>query len=443
MVVEQIRRKEFIIPVLFGILLAILYHILPLNYLAVAFVGLIGLVLILYDIKLGLMVGVFLAPFLPDMLGLLFMYFLLAVFVFHKLVKDENPLTMTKLDMPIILFLIIIIISTITSISPIDSLRDLALHIGGLSFLFVMINSVEEKKDFNIIVTILVFTATLVALYGLYQYLVGVEVDKAWLDVENNPGITTRVYSVFNNPNILAEYLVMIIPLSVSLFWFSKKLSKKIIFLGTTLIMVLALVLTSSRGGWIGFAFSALVFILLIEKRLLLSLIPITLGGLFLLPDTIINRILSIGNLADSSNAYRITMWEITLDIIKDHWLAGVGFGHLPFKQTFETYIRTMPTFHAHNTYLETAAEMGIPGLVAFLLFLFVLFKYGIKELIRQDDRYIRVMAAGALSGLAGVLFHGLVENILYLPRIIFTFWIMVSLVLTLFRIREQQDETL
>lgn len=441
--VEQIRRKEFIIPVLFGILLAILYHILPLNYLAVAFVGLIGLVLILYDIKLGLMVGVFLAPFLPDMLGLLFMYFLLAVFVFHKLVKDENPLTMTKLDMPIILFLIIIIISTITSISPIDSLRDLALHIGGLSFLFVMINSVEEKKDFNIIVTILVFTATLVALYGLYQYLVGVEVDKAWLDVENNPGITTRVYSVFNNPNILAEYLVMIIPLSVSLFWFSKKLSKKIIFLGTTLIMVLALVLTSSRGGWIGFAFSALVFILLIEKRLLLSLIPITLGGLFLLPDTIINRILSIGNLADSSNAYRITMWEITLDIIKDHWLAGVGFGHLPFKQTFETYIRTMPTFHAHNTYLETAAEMGIPGLVAFLLFLFVLFKYSIKELIRQDDRYIRVMAAGALSGLAGVLFHGLVENILYLPRIIFTFWIMVSLVLTLFRIREQQDETL
>ena len=441
--VEQIRRKEFIIPVLFGILLAILYHILPLNYLAVAFVGLIGLVLILYDIKLGLMAGVFLAPFLPDMLGLLFMYFLLAVFVFRKLVKDENPLTMTKLDMPIILFLIIIIISTITSISPIDSLRDLALHIGGLSFLFVMINSVKEKKDFNIIVTILVFTATLVALYGLYQYLVGVEVDKAWLDVENNPGITTRVYSVFNNPNILAEYLVMIIPLSVSLFWFSKKLSKKIIFLGTTLIMVLALVLTSSRGGWIGFAFSALVFILLIEKRLLLSLIPISLGGLFLLPDTIINRILSIGNLADSSNAYRITMWEITLDIIKDHWLAGVGFGHLPFKQTFETYIRTMPTFHAHNTYLETAAEMGIPGLVAFLLFLFVLFKYGIKELIRQDDRYIRVMAAGALSGLAGVLFHGLVENILYLPRIIFTFWIMVSLVLTLFRIREQQDETL
>lgn len=437
--VEQIRRRELIIPLLFGILFSVLYHILPLKYFAASFIGLIGVVLILYDIKLGLMAGVFILPYLSDMLNLLFMYFLLAVFVFHEVVKGVNPLTKTKVDFPIILFLIIITISTITSISPIDSLRDLALHIGGLSFLFVMINSVKDKKDFNIIVTILVFSATFVALYGLYQYVVGVEVDKAWLDVENNPGITTRVYSVFNNPNILAEYLVMIIPLSVSIFWYTKRLSKKIIFLGTTLIMVLALVLTSSRGGWIGFAFSALVFILLIEKRLLLTLIPITIGGLFLLPDSIINRIMSIANVSDSSNAYRITMWRISLEIIRDNWVAGVGFGHLPFKQTFESYIRTMPTYHAHNTYLETAAEMGIPGLVAFLLFLFVLFKYGIKILVKQDDKYIRVMSAGALSGLGGVLFHGLVENILYLPKIIFTFWIMVSLILTLLRIRDNE----
>ena len=441
MVVEQLKRKELVIPLVIGILFSILYNELPFKYFGAAFIGIVGVVLILYDIKIGLMAGVFILPFMPDMLNLLYMYFLLAVFIFHEVIKDANPLTKTKVDMPIVLFSIIIIISTITSISPVDSLRDLALHIGGLCFLFVMINSVNKRQDFNIIVTVLVFSATLVALYGLYQFVVGVEVDKAWLDVKNNPGITTRVYSVFNNPNILAEYLVMIIPLSVSLFWYSKKLSKKIIFLGTTLIMVLALVLTSSRGGWIGFAFSALVFILLIEKRLLLTLIPITIGGLFLLPDSIINRIMSIANLSDSSNAYRITMWEITSEIIRDYWVAGVGFGHLPFKQTFETYIRTMPTFHAHNTYLETAAEMGIPGLLAFLLFLFVLFKYGIKELVKQDDKYIRVMSAGVLSGLAGVLFHGLVENILYLPRIIFTFWIMVSLVLTMLRIRKQEDE--
>ena len=108
---------------------------------------------------------------------------------------------------------------------------------------------------------------------------------------------------------------------------------------------------------------------------------------------------------------------EITLDIIKDNWVAGVGFGHLPFKQTFETYIRTHPTFHAHNTYLETAAEMGIPGLIVFLLFLFTLFKYGIKKLVKSEDKYISTVSAGVLSGLGGVMFHGAVENVFIYQR--------------------------
>ncbi len=439
--VGQIKNKEIFIPILLGVVFSTLYNIFPLKYLYLGVIGLIGVVLVLYNIKLGLMAGVFMLPFLPDMLSLLFMFFLVAAFFYRETFKENTPLTQSPIDMPIILFGIIIVISTITSINPAGSLRDLALHSGGLSFLFVMVNSVKSKEDFNKIVVMLVFSATLVALYGLFQYIVGVEMEAAWLDVENNPDIRTRIYSVFHNPNILAEYLIMTIPLSVSLFWHSKRIHKKIIFLGTTLIMSLALVLTLSRGGWLGFAFSAFIFIILVERRLLLTLIPITLGGVYLLPQTIINRILSIGNLSDSSNAYRITMWEITLDIIKDNWVAGVGFGHLPFKQTFETYIRTHPTFHAHNTYLETAAEMGIPGLIVFLLFLFTLFKYGIKKLVKSEDKYISTVSAGVLSGLGGVMFHGAVENVLYLPKIIITFWILVSFILTLVRIQDGKKD--
>lgn len=435
MVVETKKRKNFILPIAFGLIFSILYYLLPLKYFAVGTVGIVGVILVLYNVKLGLMAGVFLVPFLPDMLSLLYMFFLVLVFFFERIIKGKYELTFKEIDIPIVLFVFVMIISTFTSIDPGGSFRDLALHLGGISFLFVITNTVKTKKDINIIITIMVFSAFLVSLYGMYQYVVGVEVERAWLDVENNPGIRTRVYSVFNNPNILAEYLIMTIPLGVSLFWFSKQIHKKVIFLGMTLVMIASLIFTLSRGGWIGFAFSALVFILLIEKRLLLSLIPISIGAVFLLPQTILNRILSIGNLQDSSNAYRIKMWQITGDIIRDHPIAGVGFGHLPFKQTFETYIRTMPTFHAHNTYLQTAAEIGIPGLIVFLFFLFIIFKYAIVNLVKSEDKYIKIITAGILSGLAGVLAHGGVENILYLPRIIFTFWIMISFILTLFRI--------
>lgn len=440
MVVDIREKRNFIMPIVLGLAFSMFYHLLPIKYFLLLIIGFIGATMIIYNVKLGLMIGAFLMPFLPDMISLLYMFALLGVFLFQRLAVGRHPLSFKEIEMPIVLFLLVMLISTFTSRNPGGSFRDLALHLGGLSFLFVMSNTVKDKESLNRIITVMVFSAFLVGLYGLYQYVVGVEVESAWLDVENNPGIRTRVYSVFNNPNILAEYLIMTIPLGISLFWFSKKLHKKIIFLGMSLVMSLSLIFTLSRGGWIGFAFSALIFILLVEKRLLLSLIPISIGGLYLLPQTILNRIMSIGNLGDSSNAYRIKIWEITGEIIKDNPIAGVGFGHIPFKETFETYIRTMPTFHAHNTYLQTAAEIGIPGLIAFLFFLFILFKYAIVNLVNSEDHYIRIMTAGVISGLGGVLVHGGVENILYLPRIIFTFWIMISFIVTLSKIHRGES---
>ena len=441
MVVKDLKRKEVLLPIVLGLLFSVLYFTLPLKYTALAMIGLIGVILVLYDIEIGLMAAVFILPFLPDMLVLLYMYFLVAVYLYNQLFKTHRKIVKTKMDIPIILFFTVIVISTVTSINFTGSLRDLALHIGGLSFLFVMLNSVDNKDSFNKIITTIVFTASLVSLYGLYQYVVGVEVDDSWVDVENNPDIRTRIYSVFMNPNVFAEYLIMIIPLSVGLFWYNKKPFKKLVFLGTSLVMSLALVLTLSRGGWLGFAFSALVFVLLVERRLLLAAIPVVLGGIYLLPDSIMHRIMSIGNLADSSNAYRIKMWSITGDIIRDNKWIGVGFGHLPFKQTFESYIRTMPTYHAHNTFLEITAELGIVGLGMFLFLLFIIFKYGILKIIRSEDKYIKYVGGGAIAGLAGVLFHGLVESVLYLPKIIMTFWMTIAFILTLVRIEEKNKE--
>lgn len=437
--VTRLNRKKIILPLMFGILFSIIYYSLPLKYFAIALVGFIGLIAVLYDIKIGIAVGLFAVPFLPDALNLIYIIFLIMVYFYEHLIKRDNPLDKGSVYIPIILYGIIIFIGTMTSINPTGSFRDLTIHFVSLGLVFIMINSIKNLDEFNTIITFVVFSATIVALIGLYQYIVGVPIDAAWVDVKNNPDIKSRVYSVFGNPNVLAEYLIMIIPVSISLFWYSKRIYKKFLFLGTSGILILALVFTLSRGGWLGFSFSALVFVLLVERRLLLSIIPIVVGGVFFLPQSILNRIMSIGNFADSSNAYRLKMWQIALKIIRDHPIAGVGFGHLPFKETFETYIRTMPTYHAHNTYLEIAAELGIPGLIAFLLLLFIVFKYGIRSLINQEDKYIKIMAAGLFSGLAGLLVHGAVENVIYLTKIIIYFWILIGFILVLMKIKKQE----
>lgn len=439
MVVESIKRKELIFPLILGVILSFLYYNMTLEYFSVVLLGVLGIALILFDIRVGIYMEIFLYPFLPDMLNLLFMIFIVGVYVFNIVFKKVKPLTKSSIIMPIILYIIFITINTVTSNDPVGSFRDLAIHLTSIGFIFVLIQSIKSKKDFNILIVLLIISATLTALYGLYQFATGnIVMEDKWVDEATNPDLQTRIYSVFGNPNIFAEYLIMIIPISVGLFWFSKSIHKKALFLITTMILVLALILTMSRGGWIGFAFGIFVFILFVEKRLLLLAIPAAIGGLFLLPDAILNRLLSILNFADSSNDYRIRMWKFTLEVIKDNWLVGVGFGHLPFRQAFGKYTRTMVTYHAHNTYLETMAEMGLLGFVVFISLLFVIFKYAIKKLVKGNDKYTKIISSGILSGLAAVLVHGLVENILYIPRIIISFWMLVGLIITLINITKE-----
>ena len=136
-------------------------------------------------------------------------------------------------------------------------------------------------------------------------------------------------------------------------------------------------------------------------------------------------------------------MWQITREVIKDNPIIGVGLGHLPFKYAFESYIRTMPVFHSHNTYLQTLAEMGILGFILFMITLGTVYFYGTKTLLRHEDRFFKIIGAGLLAGLTGILVHGMFENILYLMKITTTFWIVISMIFVLGRIAQKEQRTL
>lgn len=403
--------------------------------------GLIAVLLSIFDIKIGIGLAIFILPFVPKAYSLVYLVSLFIVFIFKQIFVKQRDLKKDMFGALIFILAFVMLISTLTSYNPEGSFRDLVIHFSSIGFLIVIVNNIENKKQLNSILTLFVFTAVLVAVYGLYQYKVGIKLDRAWVDVSINPDINTRVFSVFGNPNVLAEYLIMSIPISISLFWSTKKLLKKLIFLVSSLILIGTLILTFSRGGWLGFAFGLLIFVVLVEKRLLLSLIPAGVLAIFIMPSSVIHRIATIGNLSDSSNAYRIKVWDITLDIIRDNWMTGVGFGYIPFRETFIKYIRTMNVYHAHNMYLETLAEMGIGGFLVFIAFIFIIYKYAIITLMKNNDRYLKIITAGLLAGLSSVLFHGLFENILYLPRIIVTFWVLISFILVAVKLSKNGNE--
>ena len=438
----MVKSKKINFILLSALFLSLIYYFLGTKLFLAAFVGVSGLLLVIYDIKIGLFATAFLYPFVPDALGLI-MLLSMGFFVLLRTFLYKESFTVGERTVPIAIFAFIIVFSTITSIDTSGSVRDLALNAAGISFLFAMTNSIKTKGELNAFVSTLLLSALVVALLGVVQYFTGVQMRPEWLDTENNTDIAVRVYSVFFNPNILAEYLVLITPIAVGMTWYTKSMRKKFLFAASTGILLLCIVMTLSRGGWVGIALAALAFVLLVDKRLLLLGVPIILGGLAFLPQKVLDRITSIGSTVDSSNLYRIKIWNITMDVIRDNLIAGVGFGYMPFKDTFERYIRTMPIYHAHNTYLEVAAEIGLIGFIFFMLLLLSTLKYAYVNLVKSEDKYFKYLGAGLFASIIGIMGHGLVEHFLYIPRIIFTFWIVLGIIFTAIKVEKFERENL
>lgn len=378
--------------------------------------------------------------FLPDIVILaaeiLFFVVMVIDLKFNKKIIKANTLLI-----PMFLVGIFMIINSFTSLNILGSMRDLAFNFGGIFLALMVYKEVNTKERLNNILTSIAIGAALVGVFGLYQFVFLGTVQREWIDASLKGVITRRAYSVFMNPNIFAEYLVLVTPLVVSQFWAHRDGFKKFIYLMISGLLLLNMMLTFSRGGMVSIAVAAMVFLFFAMRPLFVFLIPIGIFSINFLPEKIQNRIYSIFNFADSSTSYRFKMWGITKDLIRDHSMVGVGFGHKAFKQEFELLIRSMPIFHAHNTYLEIMAEGGALGIISFLYIVIGsmvnLFKSGMKS----TDKYIRTVSIGLLASIIGILTNGMTEHIVYINRIIVMLWMVFGLTGALRNIYEDEKE--
>lgn len=434
-----VRTKKLPLIIFMALLVLVSYIFLSTKFFLATMLMFCGIFFVLYDIKIGLCLMAFAYPFLPDIIGLLGFLSMGFVIFLRKILLDQRDFTVDIYGLSIGFFIVLALANTLTSVNVGGSIRDLGLNCAGVSFVFAMVNSLRKKEDINVFVSVLMVSVLMVALVGIRQIFTGVVMRPEWTDVENSQDIAVRIYSVFTNPNIFAEYLVMTIPLGVGLMWYTKSMKKKMLFMAGVGLLLIALVMTMSRGGWLGIFVAAFIFVLIVDKRLLLLSIPIILIMIPFLPKSILERFISIGSNVDSSILYRTKIYDITFHLIKDNFINGVGFGYIPFKQVFETYIRTMPIYHAHNTFLEIFAEGGIIGLLVFLYMIFSILKNANLYLAKSDDKYIKYLGAGAIASLFGILANGMTEHILYMPRIIFTFWILIGIIISLIRISKNE----
>ena len=328
----------------------------------------------------------------------------------------------------IVLYVIVYIVAVFASVTISGSLYGGMVTVLFVLYSLALMNSVSTRRQINIVIWTIVLCGALVSAYGIYQYVFGANGAAAWIDDDMFSDISTRVYSTLQNPNVLAEYLLLVIPFGVAGVLAEKGVLPKIIFLGCTAAMCLCMVLTFSRGGWLGLIFAAAVFFIILDRRFILVGLAALVALYFLLPDTIINRFTSIGNMADTSTSYRFSIWMGSISMLRDYWFCGIGPGTEAFNMIYPSYsYNSAVAQHSHNLYLQITCDSGVCGILLFLLIIFHSFKNVCSALAKTEDRKTRLYLNASLSGIVGFLVQSMTDYSFYNYRVMLMFWAFIA----------------
>lgn len=356
---------------------------------------------------------------------------------------DRRPLhrwLRTPLDFPVFFFVVVLTVAAALSLDPRGSLITWAAWLLYIMF-FYLVATRLDAAGLRLAVGALLFSTALLSLYGIYQYLVGVPAESAWIDQTTFAGIKTRVYSTLDNPNVLAEYLILVLPLALAAALASATWKGRLFSAGVLALGGLCLLLTLSRGGWAGFLFALALFATLKDRRALVLLVVGIAAAGFLLPSEYIGRAASIFNLQESSNSYRVSIWVAVGRMIKDFWVTGIGPGLDSFNLVYPHYsLSGGRAYHAHNFFLQVLLEMGVAGLISLLLLLWEFFRTGVRGLLISggdgEAGFHRLLIVALIAGMGGYLLQGLTEHLWYSPRLAIAFWMMLGLMAAAVRLR-------
>ncbi|HEY9737204.1 MAG TPA: IctB family putative bicarbonate transporter [Trichocoleus sp.] len=399
-------------------------------------------------IGLAILIVLFaLAPFVSTALIGVLMMAAGALWVLLTL-TDEAGEGLTPIHLVVILFWGVMALATALSPVKAAALQGLVKLTLNLLVFLLMARVLRRPQARNWLVLALLLTSLPVAGYGLRQYFFGAAALATWVDPTSASANATRVYSYLGNPNLLGGYLIPAIGLSTAAIFAWPRWLPKILAVMIAGISTVCLVLTLSRGAWIGFVVGGFVLLALLVRFWSIRFtpfwrrwaMPLLLGGAaavvvlgVLAVDSLRDRVLSmfVGR-QDSSNNFRLNVWAAVINMIKDRPVLGIGPGNDAFNAIYPFYQRPRYTaLSAYSIFLETAVEAGLVGLSVFIWLLVVTFNQGWVQLQRmrmtQDNQAYWLM--GAIASQAGMLCHGLVDTIWYRPQVSTLWWLMMAIV--------------
>ncbi len=463
---------------------------LPLPLAAAGLLGTIAAILILLRPVWGLVGLILLIPISPlvslgiggvkvggmeALLALILVAWLLRMATRREIVIPHPPLLL-----PWLLWLGAILASWTVALSLGDALAETLKWLEMLAlYLFIAAN--VERRHLPWLVGAMLLAGVTQAALGLYQFLFRVGPEGFLLF----GGRFLRAYGTFRQPNPYAGYLGLVLPIAYSLVLWElpvpaarrgpggaggRRLPVTHYVLRFTLyalrftlyallsfgLMLAALYASQSRGAWIGFV-AAVVVVSLVRGGRTAALFVLAIavvaalgamGAFQILPQSILQRFgdaLTALNIPDIATAEvtdanfatieRLAHWGAALAMWRDHLWLGVGFGN--YAAVYPAYAigRWLdPLGHAHNYYLNIAAETGLVGLLAYGLFWLNAFRLG-WQAVRRSTGFQRAVAAGGLGTLVHLSLHNMVDN-LFVQGMYLQVGIVLGLLCLIYRAR-------
>ena len=193
------------------------------------------------------------------------------VWVIHRRVDTKRPLTSTANGIGLwIAFYLTVGVLLLMTVRPAPTVNFTGFRASMeyLAVFYLVTHLIRDERDFREMYLTMVIIATVLALHGIWQFIIGVPIPASWTDAAEG-AVRTRVYSIFSNPNIMGAYMILFAPMTIGLAYACERPSQKVLFWLCGLAMCAGCLFTMSRGAWLALAIAAVLFALLIDRRLL------------------------------------------------------------------------------------------------------------------------------------------------------------------------------
>ena len=347
----------------------------------------------------------------------------------------------TGLDAPILLILLMAIVGYSISVDPALSQTRLWSLILGIIVFYGIINTLSSDKQFGVssaFLALLTVGIAGISLLGTDWQLTRM-VDIPWIYdhlpslIRGLPNSGVPRASDLIHPRFVGITMGVLVAVFLAQLFYSRYRNLRLLSLAVVLIGLSTLFLTQTLAGLAG-VLVAILFLLVWKNRWFLLIIPIGLVsiliGLFVAgPSQVIQYLLSTNNPIGIAVSLRLDIWSRAIAMIRDMPYTGIGLNTFPdILSSFYPGYLLGPEPHAHNLILQTALDLGLPGLIAFIWLIAIwMYKVWRKYRVIENPEY-RILLLGLVAGILAYITHGFMDAMMLGAKPSVAIWILLGI---------------